>query len=40
MNQESSRFMKKIGGEKSRTTVPLRQVLVSIETDSSKNIFG
>jgi hypothetical protein len=31
---------KKIGGKKSRATVPWRQVLASRETDSSKNIFG
>jgi hypothetical protein len=33
--------MKKIRGKKSLATIPLRQVfLISIETDSSKNIFG
>jgi hypothetical protein len=30
---------KNIGGKKSRATVPLRQVKVSQETDSSKKIF-
>jgi hypothetical protein len=37
---KSGRFMKKNGGKKSCATVPLRQVLGSRETDSSKNIFG
>jgi hypothetical protein len=32
--------MKKIGGQKSRATVSLRQVFVSRETESSKNISG
>jgi hypothetical protein len=32
--------MKKIGGKKSRASVPLRQVFGSIETESSYNIFG
>jgi hypothetical protein len=35
-----SGFIKKIGGKKSRATVPLGKFSVSRETDSSKNIFG
>jgi hypothetical protein len=31
---------KKIGGQKSRATGPLRQFLVSIQKDDSTNIFG
>jgi hypothetical protein len=40
---KSGRFMKKIGGKKSRAIVPLRQVFGfhrNRVTDSSKNIFG